>query len=81
MRSSDRLIGEAVASLTARLTEWGVDDPAAKAHDYVTAMLRNGWRPIARAVEPPAAGVRCDPETRALYVQRAREALRSPEGE
>jgi hypothetical protein len=53
MRSDEVAIAEAGASLTARLESWGVEDAGQKAHQFVTDMLRNGWRPRARAIETP----------------------------
>lgn len=75
MKSHEALIGEAVASLTARLESWHVDDAATRAHEYVHDMLRAGWRPTARpAGPPPDSGDRCpDPIP---YIQQARDAIR-----
>lgn len=55
MTSSEQRIGEAVASLTARLTSWAVEEPMVKAHEFIRDMLDNGWRPTGayRDKEPP----------------------------
>ena len=59
MKSDEVRIAEAIASLTARLESWNVDEPNDKAHGYVTDMLRHGWRPRAAPVEtPPKLGRR-----------------------
>lgn len=57
MRADELRFAEAIAALTARLESWGVEDPHAKAQQYVTDMRRNGWRPSGpREVDPPPTG-------------------------
>lgn len=52
MKANEAEIGEAVASLTARLEALKVDDAASIATTYVNDMLRAGWRPnVRRPVE------------------------------
>lgn len=79
MRSEEARIGEAVASLTARLTAWGVDEPAAKASDFIHAMLREGWRPRApRYADKPAPNPgRASSEGYHAGAERARAELRA----
>ena len=55
--SSEVAIGEAEAALSSRAEAAGVTDPEAFAHEYVTAMLRAGWRHRALPV------VASDPKT------------------
>lgn len=77
MTSDEVRIGEAVAALRARLEAGPVENPAAFAHEYVTDMLRQGWRPRALAVETPSyVSPHADPTTRAdaLAVCRANVA-------
>lgn len=50
-RSHEAAVGEAVASLTTRLEEWGVADAHTHAAAYVHDMLRAGWRPVAPHIE------------------------------
>lgn len=74
--SSDHKIGEAVASLTARLTTWEVEDPMVKAHEFVRDMLDNGWRPTGAFVDRPAPPTgRHTKEGRASAIALARAAL------
>lgn len=60
MRSNDEL--DAIKALAYRLTEWGVDEPAAKAEQYIDDLVRRGWamsahvRPIRR---PPMRHEEC----------------------
>lgn len=54
MKSREQLIGEAVASLTARLDAWAGEEPREIAQTFITDMLRNGWRP---AAAPPIARI------------------------
>lgn len=78
MTSHEARIGEAVASLTARLNSWGVDEPTQKAHDFVRDMLRNGWRPTAAYVEPTPTNPRpIDPDRARQLAAEAREAIRA----
>lgn len=72
MKSNEQKIAEAIASLTARLTEWGVEGAPAKAHEFVRDMLDNGWRTTRaeRLVPPP--GRPADPETRSSIAEQLR---------
>lgn len=66
MSADEVRIGEAVASLRARLEAGPVDEPAAFAHDFITAMLREGWRPRAPGLPSPSyAPPPADPTTQA----------------
>lgn len=77
MKSHEARIGEAVASLTARLGAWGVDDAAEKAHEFVSDMLRNGWRTTPAYVEPTPTNVRpIDPQRARELAGQARAAIR-----
>lgn len=68
-------IGDAIASLTARLDAWQVPDPSIKAHEFVNDMLRNGWRPAAPAIATPT---RPDPaHDTTTWVEQARAAIRT----
>ena len=75
--SREQQIGEAVASLTTRLDGWGIDDAQTKAHEYVTDMLRNGWRPIAPAAfhEQPGIAAHNRAADPTPYVGQVRAAL------
>jgi hypothetical protein len=52
MRSDEVKFAEAVASLTARLEAWGVEDASEHAEKFMRDMLHNGWRPRALATVP-----------------------------
>lgn len=71
MGSDQHAIGEAIASLTARLVAAGLDDAPAIAHEYVNDMLRNGWRPRALPVTYPTSRGTCPPPPDALATIRA----------
>lgn len=75
MKSSEQRIGEAIASLTARLNAWGVEDAATKAHQFVRDMLANGWRTTRAELDVPAPSwtPATDPTTAAAAI---REQLR-----
>lgn len=75
--SRELQIAEAVASLTARLTTWAVDDASTKAHEYVNDMLRNGWRPVAPAAwtEEPGRAAHNRAADPTPYVEQVRAAL------
>lgn len=78
MKSDEARIAEAIASLTARLTSWQVEDAPARAHEFVTDMLRFGWRPTAPATVHslrPDVTTPAPPEFRA-----ARAAMRRDDG-
>jgi hypothetical protein len=78
MTSDEARIADAVAALRARLTAWGIEEPDAKAAEYVHDMLRNGWRPRARPVElPPDSGPGLVSAPTGDYLA-ARQALRQP---
>lgn len=73
--NDEAAIGEAIASLTARLDAAGLDDAHALAHSFVTDLLRHGWRPNARRpVEEPSTGPRAT--NPAEHVARLRAQLR-----
>lgn len=75
MKTQAQKYSEAVAALTHRLTEWGVDDPEAKARDFMHAMACQGWRATPfEAVKPPAVRPAA-PETREQAIAAARAAL------
>lgn len=50
MTLEQKRVAEAVASLSARLAGWGVEEPTLKAEQYVRDMIRAGWRASAPAV-------------------------------
>lgn len=77
MAADEVRIAEAIASLTARLETWAVEDPHAKAHAYITDMVRNGWRPRALPVHAPPMPGRISPPTDDY--RRVRAALRARE--
>lgn len=49
MKADEVRFAEAVASLTARLEAWNVEEATEKAHAFMRDMLHNGWRPRALA--------------------------------
>lgn len=78
MRSEEARIGEAVASLTARLSNLGAPEPAPLANDIIHELIREGWRPRAPRIEHTInGGQTATPETARQYAEAARQALRS----
>lgn len=78
--NDEAAIGEAVASLSARLDAAGLDDAQVIAHGFVTDLLRHGWRPnVRRPVEEPRTGPRAT--NPAEHVARLRAELRRPTAE
>lgn len=43
--------GEAIAALTTRLEQWGVEEASVRAHEFVRDLIREGWRPRAPRCE------------------------------
>ena len=80
VKSQEARVGEAVASLRARLEAKGLEDAAQIATDYVHDMIRNGWRPSAPAVEHHSSRgshVTVTDEQRKAYADQARELMRA----
>jgi hypothetical protein len=69
-------VGEAERALTARLVAWSVPDPEDKAHQFIQALLRQGWaphRPVT-ALPPPPREVTAPPTE---LLSETRERLRA----
>jgi hypothetical protein len=73
MSADEVRFAEAVASLTARLSTWGVEESASRAEQFVRDMLHQGWRPRA----PRGSGFDAPtPDQPGGDYQAARDALR-----
>jgi hypothetical protein len=83
VKSGEVRLGEATTALTALLESEGVEDARRKAHDFMTGMLREGWRASAPAAyRPTPNGDRgAHPNTAAREAQVAREAIREAQAE
>lgn len=67
-------IAEAEATLRTLLDTWHVDDSHSRAHDYITSLLRAGWRPVAPPVRPtPSRGT--GSQNTAAHIATLRQAL------
>lgn len=74
MKADEVRFAEAVASLTARLDAWNVEDAAEKAESFMRDMLHHGWR--ARAL-PTGSGFDAPPGTPAPDLADVRAKLRA----
>lgn len=77
MKSSEARLGEAIASLTTALDHEGIEDAGRKAHDFMTELLRQGWRAVAHEVpqHTPGGDRHAHPNTVARECQVAREEI------
>jgi hypothetical protein len=82
VKSGEARLGEAATALTALLEAEGVEDARRKAHDHMTAMLREGWRTAAPAAYRPTPGgeQKGHPETRKREADVAREKIHEAQG-
>ena len=71
MKSHEQKIADAIASLTARLEAWDVEDAADKARDFVRDMLTNGWRTTRAELDLPAPSWQPGDATRGADLCRA----------
>jgi hypothetical protein len=78
VKSGEARLGEATTALTALLEAEGVEDARRKAHDFMTWMLREGWRTAAPAAYRPTLNgdQHAHPDTARREATVAREQIR-----